>query len=541
MLQPQNQSKKYEYLFASIDSGTMKIPVFQREFVWKTAQTAKLIDSIIKGFPIGTFIFWKTREELRHVRDVGNVVLPPIPAGDAALYVLDGQQRITSLYAVRKGVRITKDGEELDYSKIAIDLSMSPDAEESVVFPEPPDGKPSISVHKLLNGTVTELARDYTAYLEKVDLYRQRLTGYDFSTIMIEEYPIDIACEVFTRINTGGTELTLFEIMVAKTYDKARDFDLARAYEHLLDNNGSGKDLEDAGYDTVPAPTVLQCVSVHLRRQARARDILKIQRGEFIDAWDTVCDGLFAAVDYMRSHLRIPVSLLLPYHALLVPFTYYFIRKGRVAPNYEEHQRLQQYFWWASLSNRFSSAVESKLAQDIERMEAILAGRAPSYTGEEVSLTLDMLRWRWFSTGDAFCKAILCLYAHHQPLSFASNSSVTLDNSWLKVASSKNYHHFFPKSFLTKKGVPEWKANSILNITLVDEYLNKRRIAARAPSVYMREFEKENPKLVQTMRSHLIEDIDEYGIWTDNYENFIEKRGQHVLNELYERLGSARK
>src|SRR5512134_3526623 len=102
MLQPENQTKKYDFLFADIDYGRIKIPMFQRDFVWTKEQTAKLIDSIIKGFPIGTFILWKTREELRAMRNIGNIALPDAPKGDAVSYVLDGQQRITSLYAVRK-------------------------------------------------------------------------------------------------------------------------------------------------------------------------------------------------------------------------------------------------------------------------------------------------------------------------------------------------------------------------------------------------------------------------------------------------------
>jgi uncharacterized protein with ParB-like and HNH nuclease domain len=113
MKQPENQSKKYSTLFTHIDDGYIKIPQFQRDFVWSKEVTATLIDSLIKGFPIGTFIFWKTREELRHIRNIGNAELPPVPKGDAVQYVLDGQQRITSLYAVRKGLIITKEGKEI--------------------------------------------------------------------------------------------------------------------------------------------------------------------------------------------------------------------------------------------------------------------------------------------------------------------------------------------------------------------------------------------------------------------------------------------
>jgi hypothetical protein len=536
MLQPENQSKKYEALFTEIDTGRIKIPMFQRDFVWTKEQTAKLVDSIIKGFPIGTFIFWKTREELRTMRNIGNVALPEAPKGDAVSYVLDGQQRITSLYAVRKGIRLTKDGQEIDYSQISIDLSVAPDSDDRVVLVDPPMDTPSIPVHKLLNGTVSELARDYLDQLERIDIYRQRLTGYDFSTIVIPDYPIDIACEVFTRINTGGTELTLFEIMVAKTYDLERNFDLSVEYEKLLDSKGIEKDLEDAHFNTIPGPTVLQCISAYIVKHSKRSDILKLKKQKFIDDWPIVKDGIFTAVDYFRSHFRIPVSHLLPYDALLVPFTYFFIlRKGK-QPTSKQNKLLTQYFWWASLTNRFSSGVENKLAQDIEKMDLILKEETPDYRGEEILLTLENLRWRWFSPGDAFCKAVLCLYAFQQPRSFSNDHVVKIDNSWLKTAFSVNYHHFFPRSYLDKQGFPNWKANCILNITIVDDYMNKRSIGAKPPSDYMKAFKKDNVNLADTMSTHLIDDLNDYGVWENNYEIFIERRGQRVLEELRKRL-----
>ena len=537
MLQPQNVPKKYSHLFVDIDAGRMKIPKFQRDFVWTEVQTAALLDSIIKGFPIGTFILWKTREEMRHFKNVGNVTLPEVPKGDAVHYVLDGQQRITSLYAVHKGARITKEGKEIDYKRVSINLTMDSEEDEQIVLPEPADdGATCISVHELLNGSIEELASKYGPFLGKINEYRNRLLGYDFSTIIIEEYPIDIACEVFTRINTGGTELTLFEIMVAKTFDQERGFDLAREYDWLIDNKGAAKDLEDAGFETVPASTVIQCVAAHITGQMRRKDILKLDKAAFIDAWPVVKDGMFQAVDYINTQLRIPVSRLLPYPALLVPLTYFFIRSESPDVSPLQNALLVQYFWWASLSHRFTSGVENKLAQDLARMDSILAGKPPSYAGEEVRLTIEDLKQSWFSTGDAFCKAILCLYAYHQPKSFANNGLVKLGNSWLKVAFSRNYHHFFPKKYLEKTTFTEQEANSILNITLVNEDLNKRKIGAKAPSVYMKGFEGANPELAETMKSHLIDDLDSFGVWTDDFSAFLEQRGERVLAELTKRL-----
>ena len=547
MKQPENQSKTYASVLAQIDDGYIKIPQFQREFVWNKEQTAKLIDSIIKGFPIGTFIFWKTREELRHIRNVGNAKLPSIPKGDAAQYVLDGQQRITSLYAVRKGLIITKEGEAVNYRDIFIDLSADPDSDQEVVATEKPEKAVSISVHELLTLNPPELVSLFSSEeFNKIYTYKSRLEQYAFSTIVIDDYPIDVACEVFTRINTGGKELTLFEIMVAKTYDQDRDFDLSVEYDRLIggsrpeDENGvedDEKDLEDAGYETLPAVTVMQSVAAVICGQITRSDILKIPKSDFIDAWPKVRDGLFAAVDYVRTSLHIPVSRLVPYPALLIPLTYFFVKTAGKHPTGRQNKLLIQWFFWCAFTNRFSSAVESKIAQDLKRIEEILQDKAPDYSSEgQVALTVDDLKFRWFSTGDAFCKAILCIYMAQEPKSFTLNSKVQVDNSWLKASFSKNYHHFFPKAFLKRQEWKPWQANSILNITIVDDFLNKREIKAKPPSQYMRRFQRHNEHIEETMKSHLIDDLDGYGIWEDDYDKFLTCRAKRLLREIQKRI-----
>jgi len=169
-------------------------------------------------------------------------------------------------------------------------------------------------------------------------------------------------------------------------------------------------------------------------------------------------------------------------------------------------------------------------------MDDILAEKMPDYRGHEVNMTVDDIRYKWFSTGDAFCRAILCIYCYFEPKSFESNSIVKIDNDWLKVAFSKNYHHFFPKAFLKTKGFGHWQANSILNITIVDDYLNKRKIGAKAPSDYIANYQKKNAELSKTLSSHLIDDLVSFGIMSDEYETFIERRGKKVIEEITKRL-----
>ncbi len=122
MNQPEPQSRQFSTLMGDIESGRIKIPQFQRDFVWTRDKSAKLIDSILKGYPIGTFILWKTKEQLRTVRNIGDAKLPETPAGDYAQQVLDGQQRLTSLYASVKGLKVSRDGVDEDFRDLFVDL-----------------------------------------------------------------------------------------------------------------------------------------------------------------------------------------------------------------------------------------------------------------------------------------------------------------------------------------------------------------------------------------------------------------------------------
>lgn len=536
LLRPENAVKKYEALFLEIDSGQIKLPMFQREFVWDKEQSAKLIDSILKGYPIGTFILWKTKDTLRSVKDIGNHKLPDTPKGDYAQYILDGQQRITSLYAIRKGIRITKDKKEIDYKDIYVNLDYDSLTDEQIVTSDQEDEKTYVSVHDLLTLDALDFLDEIGKEKAKIfQEFKTNLTTYDFATITIKDYPIEIACDVFARINTGGKPLTLFEIMVAMTYDEARGFDLALKYEELI--NGSDevdKSLAKAKFDTIPAAAVLQSVAAISVRSIRAKDILKIGREKFITNWNPMVSSMFTAVDFVRSNLRVPVSQLLPYSSLLVPLTYFFYRNDNKRPTESQSKLLKQFFYWVGLNSRYSGSTETKIAEDLKRMAQILREHKPKYPADELSISAEDIAGTWFSAGNSRIKTILCLFASKKPRNLDDNSDVMLDNSNLKIASSRNYHHFFPKAFINKhfEGI---QPNLVANITLIDAASNNK-IRAKAPSLYVNEFEGTNSKLASTLRSHLIGAPKTYGILDDDYLKFIDKRSAAIAAALNEAL-----
>ena len=515
-------------MLVDIERGIIKIPQFQRDFVWPREKSAKLIDSMLRGFPIGTFILWKTREEFRSIRDLGDLSFPPTPSGDSIQYVLDGQQRLTSLYATMKGLKIKRsENKEEDFSAMYIDLDVDPqeDSTTDIVTYTDSDrpAKSYASIKDLLAKDFDELGVD-ARYRKRVREYKATIGSYNCSVIEVPEASVDVAAEIFTRINTTGKDLTTFEIMVAKTFDSKLNFDLEEKTEDLFE------DLRRVEYDTISPMVVLRTIAVIMGKDSTQKSLLNLEKRAFIRTWPKAEEAILRAVEYLRRRIGVPVSRLLPYDALLVPFAYYFSEHPD-PPDKASDRRLTDFFWRVALGEYYSSALDAKIAQDRIRIKSILDGKLPTYNYSVYINKDSVLQNGDFYTTRSFVKAVLCLFAARMPKSFRDGTQVSLRNDWLIQANSKNYHHFFPKSRFDDASI----ANHIANITIVDDYLNKRVIRNRWPSDYMKDFQQENDDLASTMRTHYI-DIDKDGVWKDNYNLFLNRRCATIARALSRKL-----
>jgi hypothetical protein len=525
---PEPQSLTFSSLMNDIENGIIKIPQFQRDFVWSKDKSAKLLDSIVKGYPIGTFIFWKTKEELRALRNIGDLKLPKTPKGDFIQYVLDGQQRLTTLFASLKGLKIQRENKTEDFSDFYVDLEVKNDEPLVLSGTEGENNHHIIKLNDLLYGKFKVIASFPEPIQDKIQEYKDRFTAYQFSAVLIREAPLDVATEIFTRLNVGGKPLTVFEIMVAKTFDSKKDFDLAEKYNELI------AELDDVYYETIPESVVLQTISILLRKECRKKDILKLSRKQVIDIWPNAADAIKSAVDYFRNFYRIPVSYLLPYPNLIVPFSYFFY-KIKKKPTGDKAKYLEDFFWRVALGGRYSQSVESRLAQDILKIEKIIRGQLPKYEWAVDTSPKFVENNGSFSLSRSYIKALLCILAYREPKSFLDNSVVRISNDWLKQANSKNYHHFFPKAYLKKQGEDEYYINHIANITIVDDFLNKHEIRAQSPSKYMKFFSKKNTELKTCMKTHLI-NMNSFGVFEDDYDKFFAQRCKAFSKELQKRI-----
>ena len=229
---------KYNFLtlMNDVENGRVRLPPFQREFVWSLGKVIDLMDSIYKGFPIGSFFYWKAdRKYVTLFRDIKSLCLPSPAPEQELFFILDGQQRLTSIWVTFKGSVI--DG--ASYAHICLDLESAakyeegdPEARRQIkVFKETePDNITFISLHDILSENVAtyDAIRDPLPVEKKQTLSkaRDRFRNYPFSVVKVFNLELEDAVEVFQRINQGGKRLTRFELVAANCWSES--FDLAK-------------------------------------------------------------------------------------------------------------------------------------------------------------------------------------------------------------------------------------------------------------------------------------------------------------------------
>ncbi len=364
----------------------------------------------------------------------------------------------------------------------------------------------------------------------RIEMYRDMLRGYPIPTVTLFNSDLATATEIFTRINTSGKTLTAFQIISAKVYQEGK-FDLVEKRE------AQENKWEKSSYGKIPDMTVLQGFALCLHNSCKRDVVLNLKKSEVCQNWEAVDAAFSRAIDYLTTSCNIPGSAFLPYDAMILPYVYYFFHHE---PRVEsQHARLlQDYFWRAGIAQRYTEGMVGKLTQDIAYVKSIIDGRADASNLPPIDISYQkIVNDGTYSTTSAYCKTILCLLAAKHPRSFDTDNAVKLDSTWLSKENAKNNHHFFPKAFVRKKEPGLNKlVNHSVNITLLDNYLNATIIKDRAPSDYIEEFESQNPELTSTLGTHLIGELNEFGITTDDYMKFFKARVKRIQEEIRKRI-----
>src|ERR1022692_398736 len=300
-------------LIEEVVGGRVRVPAFQRGFVWDADLVAYLMDSLYKGYPVGSVLLWRTRTPLRVERALGPFPLPEGAPDYPVDYVLDGQQRITSVFGVfQTEIQPSSAEAALDFD-IYFNFRANPDAQESQfeAIDPPVDFDQYFPLRKLFDSVeyrqATEPIRSDEAALRRVDDMQQR---FKEAKLPVQSFETDDKAHVaivFQRVNRLGVALDTFQLLTAWTWSE--DFDLQEQFEELAET------LQPFGFEGVGEDTnlLLRCCAAILTQDASPEALIDLNGAALRNQIGHVRNGISGAIDFLRTNLHVEALKNLPF------------------------------------------------------------------------------------------------------------------------------------------------------------------------------------------------------------------------------------
>lgn len=422
-------------LLADVSRGNIKIPAFQREYVWKDEQIMSLLDSIYRGYPVGSLLLWSTKESLKHERNVGGFQLPDTPEDYPVNYLLDGQQRLTTLYGVFNSDAATADP---DLAR-RFDVCFAPTS-ETFVHASTPEAAGGINMRVVLDTTklLPELARFDEAGQKSIATLTERFKDYEFPVVTIRDRTNQEVCRVFQRINSSGTSLSTLELLSAWTWSD--QFNLINEITELLEK------LEDCNYGELNEELVLRCLAAVVTGKIDAEELVDVAPAELVKGMSKLKQAMFASVDFLEKELRIKNVVFVPFPIMLVPMVGFFAQT--LKPSAAQLAGLKRWFWHCAFTQKYKAGTNSAVLEDLGKMLSLTKDPAIFDTLKAViDPEIFKKTWRINST---VAKSTMCMLAQKEPRSFLTGSLVDLGAA-MSAYNAREFHHIYPKAYLAAR------------------------------------------------------------------------------------------
>lgn len=518
-------------IITKILDGNIRIPSFQRGFVWDADRVAHLMDSIYKGFPFGSLLFWRTKMALNTERNLGPYALPQRDPDYPIDYILDGQQRATSIFGVFQTSLVPTPGEDASIFEIYFDLTQESNVQDSNFIYVPQneyDPNRHFPLRLLFNPP------EYRKFLRimpeeiagKVDLLYQRFTT---ARIPIQTFTTDdrtAVAIVFERINRLGVELDTLQLLSAWTWNE--EFDLQEEFTELAEDLGP-YGFRDVGQDS---DLLLKCCSGIIANEASPQAIINLSGKEVRERFTEIKRGILGAVDFLRTTIKAYSASVLPFPSIIIPLSVFFATTNDqdTHPIAEAQIKLERWIWRAFFSRRYSKRLE-QLNHDIKEIIK-LKNNQPNSLGEfPVELNEDFFTKTQFNLNTANTKTFVLMLANEGALNFVNGAAVSIEPV-LRNCNKKEFHHVFPRKFLLEHGVQNKEINMLPNFVVLAKADNNR-LGGVAPSVYR----KAMPDSNESVRLILSKAICPENIFHDDYDLFVSERNALLIAKAKQLMG----
>ncbi|MCY4106313.1 MAG: DUF262 domain-containing protein [Chloroflexi bacterium] len=535
-----------------MQEGNLRIPKFQREFVWTWQKSAKLLESISRNFPIGTFFLWHAPKEFNNlIRELQGLEQPNIDMENEHLLILDGQQRLSALYAIFYGcnVQVSKGNRKHkeDYSKFAVDLlEVVKGGNPFLLHDGVIDNQRWVSVRDLFSPERQGIYRNIedTSYQTAYHSIYEALSVYPLSVVKIdvreksEEEQLRDAIDVFERINQEGLKLDKFDQVAANVYDHKHNFDLRiRVDEDIM------KPLKRMKFGVVSRNIIPPTLAMNVNLEdlkMNFRDQLDMETEKVVDCWKRTAESIVEAVKFVREYLGVARNDFLPYdHFLPIIAHYFYLNKtcNRRSSKKKEAQ-LKKWFWQATFEERFTHGVPGKLAEDAKSIRNFVMKGEKIPTRHISHDTHRIMEIRINQNKAALRRGILCMLNLIGPKEFEYGQPIKLPGSEISDLNKSDKHHIFPVAFLKSQRGQKRSIHSMPNFCFIPSKLNQL-INKKAPSEYLAEYREKHPPEIfeDIMATHLLPVSEDSPVWSDDYNRFIEKRATMLLTKARELAG----
>jgi hypothetical protein len=573
-------------LVSGVDKGIVRLPDIQRPFVWPNAKVRDLIDSMYRGYPVGELMFWANKSD-EHTKAIGDGATK---TQDASMQVVDGQQRLTSLYAVVKGLKVWRE----DYSRERIALSFNPLISRFEVptpaFLKSAEWIPDITAvfqdpiqarYDYLDRLRSDGKRTLDSPLERqIELSIQRLArlqDYTFQVVQIgEEVSRETVADIFVRINSEGVALSAADFILTwlsvfweegrKELERwARDsrFTPSEVTQILGEKTVWTPNNPYMSFD--PGQILRVSVAVGLRR-AKLADAYNFLRGR--DPRSREIDPArreAALVDLKTGH----VHALRPLHwdeflkvleragfrsrdmitsknTILYAYALWII--GRVdfgVPIDELREVMARWFFMSQITGRYTNSPETRMQEDLNRLDGLSASPAEfvKVLNEQIDAAVPEDWWRvtlidGLNTSSSTAPAYVAYIAALNILDADVLLATSKVKDWInprRAVKGIEKHHLFPRDYLRAVlGLKDSKKiNQVANYALV-EWSDNITISNQPPTAYwpqeVADKNIEGARRVRQEEWHALPD----GWISLGYDEFLHQRRRLLANVIHE-------
>lgn len=537
-------------LLPQIENRMSALPEFQRDFVWDPAATKELIVSVAREFPAGSILRIRNTHNLFACREIKGA--PQLGEGRADYLVLDGQQRLTSLYQAFYGkgetlyflnVQKLLDSEDFEECVLAIKANRPQARRYSDITNQAAELVMPLSVLSKDGGFsrwVLEVShRRHSDDAQKMMDMQDRLnTGvlkpwieiiqrYQFPVVTLSDsVHAEAVCTIFETLNRTGVKLTAFDLLTARFWPHGinlrEDWETAQQEHPILD------DMEVDPY------YLLQAVSLCARTTpgCKRSEVLALGRDAYTEWWPRIARGYADALDILQSECGVLAPKWLPYAAMPIPMAAMLAKTASViGPSVGGNRgKLIRWYWRSVLNRTYDNPPNSQAAKDFTELQRWFNGgeepeAVTNFDVNQIGRLHDVtFRQR------ALYRGLVGLVLRNGPKDFHSGRRI---NAVKMDGRTIDDHHIFPDGWLRDNGYGNGAGDCILNRTLIDSETN-RRIGKKAPSIYIPDIENaltSATSMQDLLASHYCS-ID--ALKSDDFHRFIKEREGQIWNAIRE-------